>query len=131
MAPPVRPTIPALGLGHQFIGDIYDCAVPLEDPAFIRRLALKAAEIGNATVLKEVTHEFAPHGISCVLVIAESHLALHTWPEFNYVAVDLFTCDLSVDGMEILRFFESELQSARVNFQRIERGIHPSNSTQA
>lgn len=123
MSMPQRYEIPEAGLGHQFIADLYECSQQIADPEFIRHLSIEAARIGNATILKEVTHEFSPHGISCVLVIAESHLAVHTWPEHRYVAVDLFTCDLSVDGKEILRHFETGLKSARSQFQRVERGI--------
>ena len=121
MNPPIP--IPPSGLGHQFVGDIYECRADIADPEFIKKITLEAAELGNATVLKEVTHEFSPHGLSCVLVIAESHLAVHTWPEHGYVSVDLFTCDLSVKGQFILEFFKSKLQSERATLQHVRRGL--------
>ena len=114
--------IPSTGLGHQFIADIYGCGADISDPSVVRKVALEAAEIGNATLIKEVTHEFSPHGLSCVLVIAESHIALHTWPEHGYVAVDIFTCDLSVDGEKIIDFIQSELGAERVTVQMLNRG---------
>lgn len=123
MTPNHRPDFPTQGLGHQFIGDFYQCTANLDDPAFIKNLALEAARLGKATVLEEITHQFSPHGLSCVLVIAESHLAIHTWPEHCYVAIDLFTCDLSVNGKAILAYFEAGLQSARSQLQRMERGV--------
>ena len=47
--------------------------------------------MGRATIVRDVFHQFSPHGISGVVVIAESHLAIHTWPEHGYAAVDLFS----------------------------------------
>ena len=122
MASRLHQGIPATGLGHQFIADIYGCGADISDPSLVRRVALEAAEIGNATLIKEVTHEFSPHGLSCVLVIAESHIALHTWPEHGYVAVDIFTCDLSVDGEKIIEFIQSELKAKSVSVQMLNRG---------
>jgi len=123
MTPNTRHQIPASGLGHQFIADIYDCDTDISDPEFVRKVALEAAEIGNATIIKEVTHEFSPHGLSCVLVISESHIALHTWPEHGYVAVDIFTCDLAVDGYKIIDYVKTQLKAERATTEHIRRGL--------
>lgn len=122
MTPITPQDIPVEGLGHQFIADIYDCAMDIGNPEFVKKVALEAAEIGNATIIKEVTHEFSPHGLSCVLVISESHIALHTWPEHGYVAVDIFTCDLAVDGDKIVDFIKTQFNADRVETKRLHRG---------
>lgn len=123
MTPTIRHKIPTTGLGHQFIADIYDCQADISDPELVRTVALDAAKIGNATIIKEVTHEFSPHGLSCVLVISESHIALHTWPEHGYVAVDIFTCDLSVDGHKIIDYIKTQLNAERATTEHIRRGL--------
>ena len=58
----------------------------------VRRAMLAAAAAIGATVIEETFHRFSPHGISGVVVIAESHLTIHAWPESGYAAVDVFTC---------------------------------------
>ena len=83
----------ARGLGMQYAIELYGCRperlANCEDVEAVLRAV--GREIG-ATVLSGHFHQFAPAGVSGVLVISESHLAIHTWPEHRYAAVDLFTC---------------------------------------
>ena len=80
-------------LGRHLIVEVWD-ADPrlLDDVQALERLLLEAARAANATVLQSVFHRFSPYGVSGVVVIAESHLTIHTWPEYGYAAVDIFTC---------------------------------------
>ena len=64
----------------------------LDDLTLLRDSLLSAAEEAGATMVGESFHHFTPQGVSGVVVIAESHLFLHTWPEYGYAAVDIFTC---------------------------------------
>ncbi len=64
----------------------------LDDPAWIRETMVLAAKKGRATILNTSFHEFSPQGVSGVIVLAESHISVHTWPEEGYAAVDVFTC---------------------------------------
>jgi S-adenosylmethionine decarboxylase len=80
-------------LGRQVIAEFYSCdVVILEDPDRLRRHLLEAAVCIGATVMAEAFHQFQNGGVSGTVVIAESHLSIHTWPESRYAAVDLFTC---------------------------------------
>ncbi|MBU1650990.1 adenosylmethionine decarboxylase, partial [bacterium] len=80
-------------LGRQILVEFYHCdAEKLNDERHIAKAMHDAAELSGATIVEEVFHMFSPHGVSGVVVIAESHLAIHTWPEYGYAAVDLFTC---------------------------------------
>jgi len=88
------------------VAELYDCEQDLNDLGRIEEIAQEVARLGRVTVVQEVTHQFSPHGVSCVLVLSESHLAIHTWPEYGYVAVDLFTCEEAVDGEEMMKLFE-------------------------
>lgn len=80
-------------LGRHLIMEVWD-ADPrlLDDVKALERLLLEAARAANATVLQSVFHRFSPYGVSGVVVIAESHLTIHTWPEYGYAAIDIFTC---------------------------------------
>lgn len=100
----------------------------LDDLAAIEALMRLAAEAANATVLASVFHPFVPQGASGVVVLAESHLSIHTWPEHAYAAVDFYTCG---DGLperahEVLRH---GLEAARAEVLVVERGMLPSNGT--
>ena len=86
-------------LGQQTSVEYYKCNPEiLNDVAAIKRAMRDAARIAGATIVQEAFHLFNPHGVSGVVVIAESHLAIHTWPEYGYAAVDLFTCGDDVDS---------------------------------
>lgn len=83
----------SLGLGTQFAIELKGCdASPLSNVASVENAMLEAAKVIGATVLSSHFHQFEPHGVSGVLVISESHFAVHTWPEHGYAALDLFTC---------------------------------------
>jgi len=86
-------------LGRHLLLDLNDCDKEvLNDLSFLRNTLVAAAIDCGATVLGESFHPFQPQGVSGVVVIAESHLSIHTWPEYGYAAVDIFTC-----GTEIQR----------------------------
>ena len=78
-------------LGKQVIVEFYNCDQKrLNDASFLEESLTAAAKEAQATVIKSVFHKFSPHGVTGVIVIAESHLSIHTWPEFDYAALDLF-----------------------------------------
>jgi len=85
-------------LGRHLILEIWD-ADPhlLNDAHALEKLLLQAARAANATVIQSVFHRFSPYGVSGVVVIAESHLTVHTWPEYGYAAIDIFTCGPKMD----------------------------------
>jgi len=80
-------------LGRHVLLELSGCPYPLlNDLNFIRDSFFTAAERANVTVVSESFNMFNPHGVSGVLVIAESHISIHTWPEYGYAAIDVFTC---------------------------------------
>lgn len=80
-------------LGYHLLVELYDCPhALLDDPLRVEAAAIEAARQAGVTIVQSVFHQFSPQGVSGVLVIAESHISVHTWPEKGYAAVDLFTC---------------------------------------
>ena len=80
-------------LGKHILLELYECPFEkLNDLAFLEQALKKAASTMGATVVNSNFHHFSPIGISGVVIIQESHLTIHTWPEYNYAAVDIFTC---------------------------------------
>jgi len=83
----------------------------------------QACEVAGATIVERSRHHFSPYGVTAVLVIAESHLAVHTWPEYGYAAVDLFTCGTSVDTWKAFEFVKQAFRATRVEVRELTRGV--------
>jgi S-adenosylmethionine decarboxylase len=80
-------------LARHVLAEYYGCnPVILDDPEFLAPILEGAVIAAKATVIKTCLHQFAPQGVSGVVILAESHLAVHTWPEHGYAAVEIFTC---------------------------------------
>ena len=110
-------------LGEHILIELYNCDKELIDNSvLLEELMLKAAEIANATVVKSVFHNFAPQGVTGVIVVEESHFAIHTWPEHRYAAVDLFTCSDEMDYDAAYKFLEKQLKAERSSFTKVLRG---------
>ena len=83
-------------LMHQsrhFLLELYRCdCEKLNDESFLRCKLNRAAKLAKATVLNLISNKFEPQGVTAIALLAESHISIHTWPESNYSAVDIFTC---------------------------------------
>jgi len=113
-------------LGRHLIVELYGCKVDiLNDKEKIERIMMEAAEQAGATIVQKVFHLFSPHGISGVVVIAESHLAIHTWPEYGYAAVDVFTCGSKVDPWKAYEYIKRELEAEHSSIMEMYRGEVP------
>ena len=87
-----------IALGRHMTVEFYDCnSNIIADSEKVKQAFLTAAKVSGATVLDYSFHVFEPQGVSGVVIIAESHFAVHAWPEHDYAAVDLFTCSETID----------------------------------
>ena len=76
-----------------FLLELYRCDYEkLNDESFLRCTLNRAAKLAKATVLNLISNKFEPQGVTAIALLAESHISIHTWPESNYSAVDIFTC---------------------------------------
>jgi S-adenosylmethionine decarboxylase len=111
-------------LGKQILVEYYDCEDSrINDVSFIESALLKATKASRATIISHNFHKFSPYGVSGVLVIAESHVAIHTWPEYNYAAVDIFTCGDTIDPWIIQEQLKDEFNSQNVSSIEMKRGL--------
>lgn len=111
-------------LGRQILVEYYHCNPQvLNDREGIALAMGEAARLSGATVVEEVFHLFNPHGISGVVVIAESHLSIHTWPEYGYAAVDLFTCGEEIKPEKAFEHLKKVLGADSVSVMELKRGI--------
>jgi spermidine synthase len=97
----------------------------LNDADGIQRAMLAAAAAAGATVVATSFHRFSPTGVSGVVLIAESHLTIHTWPERGYAAVDVFTCGASVDPWGAYTSLKADLGAASGEAMEVARGQRP------
>jgi S-adenosylmethionine decarboxylase len=104
--------------------ELFDC-----DPDAINSLDIvktsmvEAAKRAQATIVDVIFHEFNPFGISGVVVIAESHLAIHTWPEYRYAAVDVFSCGETLQPQVAVEHLVEQLGAARTSVVELQRGV--------
>ena len=100
-----------------------DCGALPQRPEELERILVEAATIANATVVQTCFHQFSPHGLSGVVVIAESHLAAHTWPEHHAVCIDLFSCSEKMNSQAAIDYLGQQFQAKDVRSQLIRRGM--------
>ncbi len=111
-------------LGRHVLAEIYGCEFDiLNDLQKVEEIMVNAALEAGAEVREFAFHKFSPQGVSGVVVISESHLAIHTWPELGYAAVDVFTCGEKVDPWDACNYLVRYFGAKDMTAQETERGI--------
>ena len=111
-------------LGRHVLAEFFECDPNvLNNPTLVEQYMLEAALECGATVVQKCFHLFNPHGVSGVVIISESHLAIHTWPELGYAAVDLFTCGEQCDPKVAYEFLKQRFNSKDASYSQLNRGI--------
>ncbi len=112
------------GLGIHLLLELKECNPKLlNDIDFIRQTLLDTARDLGATVVGESFHRFSPQGVTGILAIAESHISIHTWPEFGYAAADIFACGTSFRPKEAAEILINKLESQDPDLVEVPRGI--------
>lgn len=96
----------------------------LNDKDTIERLMKDAATAVGATIVQSVFHQFAPQGVSGVVVVEESHLSIHTWPEVGYASVDFYTCG-ACNPEHADSVLRAGLGATQAEIMVVDRGLHP------
>lgn len=111
-------------LGRHILAEFFDCDSNIINSVdLVEKYMTNAAIKCGATVVQKCFHMFSPHGVSGVVIISESHLAIHTWPELGYAAVDLFTCGESCDPKVAYDYLKKVFSSKKGSFSILKRGI--------
>jgi S-adenosylmethionine decarboxylase len=111
-------------LGRHFLLELKDCdRVLLNDLEALRQILRQAAVECGAEILSDSFHHFSPQGVSGVVIIAESHLFIHTWPEYGYAAVDIFTCGTRVKPELATQYLIEKLGAKNQVVIEMQRGI--------
>lgn len=111
-------------LGSHLLVELRDCSpAVLNDLDKVRSAMVSAAEAASATIVDVSFHEFSPFGISGMVIIAESHLSIHTWPEYGYAAVDIFTCGDLIKPADAAAYLIEKFESKSPSVVEMKRGI--------
>jgi len=82
-----------------------------------------AMQAGGLNVLKKVEHKFEPHGVTCIWLLSESHMAVHTWPENNFFSIDIFTCGMEGNPGVVLDYIKDTFKVVSCSSSEKRRGL--------
>lgn len=91
--------------------------------ATMKKITEDAVKKGHLTKIRSHYHQFSPTGVSGVVLIAESHISFHTWPEYGLVTLDIFTCGPTEGAETAFEYILSELEPKEIEYKKIERGL--------
>lgn len=111
-------------LGKHLIVELYGCnRGKLKKANVVEKIMLAAAHEAKTTIVSHEFHNFNPFGVSGMVIIAESHLSIHTWPEYAYAAVDIFTCGNTIKPKVAADFLVKAFGAKKATIKRLQRGI--------
>lgn len=123
-ANPQKQKLSITNLGRHILAEFYNCnSNVLNNVELIEKSMKDAAVECGATVIESKFHMFSPYGVSGVVIISESHLAIHTWPEFGYAAVDLFTCGDECDPLVAYEYLKENFSAGKAIYTELKRGL--------
>ena len=110
-------------LGRHVLIEFYGCPSEImENNALIEQYMREAADYSGATIVESVFHHFNPYGVSGAVIIEESHLTIHTWPEYGFASVDVYTCGDSVNPWMAADYLAEKLKASKQNHSRFHVG---------
>ena len=110
-------------LGTQILLELKQCNIEiLDDMPYIEKLLTSVAKETGATIVGQSFHKFHPIGVTGILAIAESHICIHTWPEYGYAAVDIFTCGDKFKARLAAELLIERFHSKDPSVKEIKRG---------
>lgn len=117
-------------LGRHVLAEVHGCRFEiLNDIKKVQDIMVNAALEAGAEIRELVFHKFSPQGVSGVVVISESHLAIHTWPELGFAAVDVFTCGEKVNPWDACNYLAERFGAEYVNASEVKRGMSQMNES--
>jgi len=109
-------------LGTHLIVEFWG-GLDINDSKKFEKFLVEAARAAKATPLQVNTHEFSPQGITGVVLLSESHITFHSWPEFKYLALDIFTCGNKCQPYQALDYLKKKIKPKQVQVTEIKRGF--------
>ncbi|AAL82054.1 adenosylmethionine decarboxylase [Pyrococcus furiosus DSM 3638] len=117
-------------IGYHYVVEAAGCDPEvIADPNKIREIFLEAAKVGNMEVKASYFFKFSPMGVSGVVIVAESHISVHTWPEKGYAALDVYTCGEKADPEKAVDYILEKFKAKYAHVSELKRGIEEEDST--
>jgi len=111
-------------LGKHVILDVKNCSTKyLDDIYSIKKIVLECAKLYDLHILNLKFHKFKPIGLSGFAILSESHIAIHTWPEYNFVSIDIFTCGKNLNTEKAAKYIAKKLEGKIVQEYKLNRGF--------
>ncbi|MEM0361036.1 MAG: adenosylmethionine decarboxylase [Sulfolobales archaeon] len=111
-------------IGKHVYGNLYECDPNLlSDPEYLTKVVVNAAKEGNMTLLDVKSWKIEP-GVSVVAIILESHITIHTWPEYGFATVDVYSCGLHTDPESSFKYIAKALKAGRCDYKVVDRSLH-------
>lgn len=111
-------------VGHHYIAEASGCTPEIIGKVeTVEQILVRAAEVAKVTIWSISFHRFSPNGVSGVVVISESHLSVHTWPEYGYVALDIFTCGNDAKPEAAVEYAIKEFGATSMHITEVTRGL--------
>jgi len=112
-----------LSIGVHLVADLRGVsASKISKLPLMKEIMESAVKSGGLTKIRSHYHQFSPTGVSGVILLAESHLSFHTWPEYGFVALDIFTCGPTENAEAAFEYIIEKLSPVSVEYKKIERG---------
>ena len=108
-------------LGRHLIATVKGSFDSLNDERLLKKAMVQSCRANGATILHSTSYQFAPQGVTAFIMLAESHMSIHTWPEKGLACLDIFTCG-DIDTMAILNLFVETIHSEVVVASVLPRG---------
>lgn len=113
-------------LGRHLLIELYQCDNRvISDVRKIEEIMVDAAKAAKAHIVDVVFHNFNPNGVSGVVVISESHLTIHTWPEYNFASIDIFTCGATINPWKAYDYLSRQFKAKTYTAMELKRGMLP------
>ncbi|WP_077615510.1 adenosylmethionine decarboxylase [Caenibacillus caldisaponilyticus] len=113
-------------VGRHVISELWECdAKKLDDADYIEKVFVEAALEAGAEVREVAFHKFAPQGVSGVVIISESHLTIHSFPEHRYASIDVYTCGTRIDPNIAAEYIAKALDAKVTEKVEVPRGVGP------
>ena len=113
-------------MGRHVIAELWGCDIEkLNDLKGVEKIMVNAALEAGAEVREVAFHKFAPYGVSGVVIISESHLTIHSFPEHGYASIDVYTCGDRIDPNVACDFITKKLGATKRESIQVPRGMGP------
>ena len=110
-------------LGKHIILEMWGCCKDtIDNVEVVKEILVKAAESVKATLVDVVCHRFSPYCVTGVAILAESHIAVHTWPEHGYAAADIFICGSAINPRNAASYMTEAFYAKETSFLELKRG---------